>query len=109
MSKRARLLINVTRLQVEINNLEVKKVRCSINDRQAYIDQLHEKRKDLSVALGRLRSDDEAWIKDQEQKIEVLENQSKHCDAGTRAQIQDEIQEYKSRVVKRKESIKSYG
>ncbi|MEQ9021155.1 MAG: hypothetical protein RLN82_00155, partial [Pseudomonadales bacterium] len=68
-----------------------------------------EARHDLQEAVSRLRIIDDQWLLKAEHNVETLKKWAEDADPGEKARLQDQIEEYKARIEKRKQSMQQYG
>lgn len=109
-TNRSRLIVSITNLKVEIDQLEVMLNKYQDEENIAATrESLHERRQELYREQDRLAVIDKDWILKKEQYVEMLKRKAEQSDPGQRALIQDEIQDYESQIEKRWESLKAHG
>ena len=108
-TNRSTLVIRITDLEVQIDQLEVLAEKYTDSHNLAMTrEQLHELRQELSAEKERLLTIDNQWILKKEHEMQLLLKKAESVDPGDKVRIMDEVEEYRKRIDQRKQSMADY-
>ena len=107
---RAKLIMELTNLELQVDQLEVSKIRLGNSTNiDAINEQLYEVRQEIRRVKEQLRVVDEQWIAKQEHTVEILKRNAETTSPGDSLMLDGEIQDYIKRIEDRKKSMQKYG